>query len=376
MNIAIFCAYFHPHEGGMEMYVQKLFAGLKDINVTIITSNSEHVSRQEKKFGMDIHRFDCWHMMGKTYPVIKFSEYKNIYRLFAKKKFDYVITQTRFFNTSILGCRIAKKYSIPLIHFEHGTKHSPIKNPLFRMFGVMYDHTIGRYIIKNSYKVVGISRASEEFAQHLYLRNTNSLSCIYNSINFSEFNKATKVSSTETAKLKKKLGLKNERVILFVGRIIFPKGIQDLLEATKHLKDVKVIIIGDGNYLSELKKQYPWATYLGNKGHDEIIPYLALTDIFVNPSYAEGLPTSVLEAGAAGLPIIATDVGGTREIIQDGKNGYLIKPKDVDGLKRKLIKLLDDTRLKSKFGKNIQVTVKQNFDIQTNSKKIQKLLRE
>ncbi len=370
MNIIIFCAYFHPHEGGVEKYVQNLFFDIKDVNVTIITSNSENVKPFEQKFGMNIYRFKCWHLMNKTNPIIKPYEYKKINKILLDKKFDYVITQTRFFNTSLIGCYLAKKHNIPLIHFEHGTKHSPIKNPVLNKLGEVYDHTIGRYIIKNSSICVGISNASCEFIKHLYSK-TKKVECIYNSVDTSKF---VKTSLLEQKKLKKKLGIRNEKVILFVGRIIFAKGVQDLLVATSSMRNIKVLIIGNGNYLTELKTTYPNAIYLGQRNEKEIISYLSISDIFVNPSYAEGLPTSILEAGALGISIIATDVGGTKEIIENGVTGELINAKDIDTLKNKINKVLKDPKLRHKYAKNVKKKIEENFDWEKNKLKLKKIL--
>jgi len=382
MKVAVFCAYFYPHKGGMEKYAQELFSGLKDIgkdrkdvDVSIITTNSEHVSRFEKKFGLNIYRFQCWNLMGQMYPIIKPTEHKNIEKIIKEGKFDYIITHTRFFSTSFLGCKIAKKFKIPLIHFEHGTNHSPIKNPILNLFGKFYDHTIGKYIIKNSYKVVGISKASEEFVKHLYSVNPKKIICIYNSIDTKKF---SRTSSSEQHRTKAKLKIKNEKVIVFVGRIIFAKGIQDLLEGLKTVKDIekiKVIIIGDGNYLDELKKNYPWAIFLGQKEPDKITEYLSIADIFVNPSYAEGLPTSVLEAGSVGVPIIATDVGGTKEIIDNGKNGFLVKPKDIGELRDKIGELLYNEKLRRKFSRNIKEKIRKEFDWEISKKKLYNVLK-
>jgi glycosyltransferase involved in cell wall biosynthesis len=375
IKIAVFCAYFYPHKGGMETYVRELFSGLKDIDVTIITSNSENSPKFERKFGMNIYRFECRNLMRKTYPVIKFSEYKNIEKLIEKNKFNYIITHTRFFNTSIIGCKMANKFNIPLIHFEHGTKHSPIKNPIFRFGGIIYDHTIGRQIIKKSDKLVGISHASEEFIKHLYKKAKTT--CIYNSLDTKQF---TKISINEQHKIKKRLGIKSEKIIIFVGRVIFAKGAQDLLETIKVIntdnrEKIKVIVIGDGNYLNELKIKYPWAIFMGQKEPEEIIKYLSIADIFVNPSYAEGLPTSVLEAGSIGLPIIATDVGGTKEIIDDGENGFLITPKDVDELRGRIGELLYNKKLRERFSRDIKKKIDKEFDWKISRKKLYQVLK-
>jgi len=372
MNIAVFCAYFYPHMGGVEKYVENLFKDLKGINLTIITSNSENVSVHEHKFGMDIYRFKCWNLVGETYPVIKPSEYKNIEKLFKdnanNRKFDCIITQTRFFNTSLIGCRIARKYNIPLIHFEHGTEHSPIKNPLAHQFGILYDHTLGRYIIKNSSKCIGISHASEKFIKHLY-KNAKT-TCIYNSVDVKNVSAVSKTTFKQKQAMKKSLGIKDEKIIMFAGRIILAKGVQDLLEAAKDVPNVKVLIMGNGNYLPTLKKKYPWAVFLDDTRWEQIMKHMGIADIFVNPSYAEGLPTLVLEAGALGVPIIATDVGGTREIIDDGKNGFLVKPREVGVLKEKILKLVSDSKLRSRFSANIRRKVASEFDWSTSRKKL------
>jgi len=372
INVAVFTAYFYPHEGGTEKYAQELFRGLEDIDVTIIASNSDNAKSHEKLFGMDIHRYRCWHLMGNTYPVIKFSEYKDIEKLFLdpNHKFDYIITQTRFFNTAIIGCRIAKKFNIPLIHIEHGTMHSPIKNPIINMFGKLYDHTIGKHIIRSADKTIGISKSSCAFIKHLYRKAEPKI--VYNSIDTREF---TRTSPKERTELKKSLKIKDEKVISFVGRIIYAKGVQDLLEATKDIDDIKLLIIGDGNYLDTLRKKYPHARYLGQKNAAEIRKYLSITDIFVNPSYAEGLPTSVLEAGAVGTCCIATDVGGTREIIEDGVDGCLIKPKDIKGLRHKIKEMIDNKKLREKYSINVSRKVRKEFSWENARKRISEILR-
>ena len=85
------------------------------------------------------------------------------------------------------------------------------------------------------------------------------------------------------------------------------------------------------------------------------------TDIFVNPSYSEGLPTSVLEACAAGCAVVATDVGGTDEIIFDGSTGFLVKPGDQQGLTDKINYLLENKPVRDTFGKNAKTHVMDNF---------------
>jgi glycosyltransferase involved in cell wall biosynthesis len=363
IKILVFCSYFYPHEGGVEKYVSKLFKDLKSkdavIDVTIVTANTERSVGYEVRDGFKIYRLPCWHMLNDTYPVIKPSGWSTLKKLSPEgsNKYDFVITNTRFFNTSFLGLCFSKKHKIPLIHIEHGTCHSSLLNPISKSINVLYDHTIGRYIIKHCYRLVAISDAAKRFCQHLYKKDKTFI--VRNSIEAKSFNQA---STRNIIKTKKSLGIKDEKIIIFVGRLIFAKGVQDLLNATKDMQEVKVLIIGDGNHSEYLKSMNKNVLFLGRMNQEQIIKYLSIADIFVNPSYSEGLPTSVLEAGAIGLPIIATDVGGTREIIDDGLNGFLIKPKGVELLRDKISLLLEDQRLCSKFSIAIKRKIYKEFD--------------
>ncbi len=89
---------------------------------------------------------------------------------------------------------------------------------------------------------------------------------------------------------------------------------------------------------------------------------LSATDIFVNPSYSEGLGISVMEAASIGLPIIATDVGGTREIITTDKTGILIKARDVGQLAEELCRLRANAELRKKLGGNARILAERKFN--------------
>jgi len=92
---------------------------------------------------------------------------------------------------------------------------------------------------------------------------------------------------------------------------------------------------------------------------DSRFKHFADSDIFVLPSYSEGLPLSILEAMAFGLPIIATDVGAISEVVKS-KNGILIRPKDAEGLKKAIQKILDSPKRDEYMKNNIQV-IKENY---------------
>ena len=148
-------------------------------------------------------------------------------------------------------------------------------------------------------------------------------------------------------------------LITFIGRLIDGKGLSDLMNAVKKLNsNFRLFIVGDGpqkNELENLAKKLGFREkiiFFGHKKFEEAMGILKISDIFVNPSYTEGLPTSVIEAAFCKKAIIATNVGGTPEIITDNQSGYLINPKDIPTLKNKLEILINNETLRKELGNN------------------------
>ena len=142
------------------------------------------------------------------------------------------------------------------------------------------------------------------------------------------------------------LGLQNNNkfTFLFVGRIVKDKGINELIEAFVRLYHdnpfIRLVLVGpcEDNLdpISQESRQiidtYDDITPVGMKTGVDLLAYYAASDCFVMPSYREGFPNTVLEAGAMELPSIVTDINGSREIITNGVNGMIVPPRDADGL--------------------------------------------
>ena len=131
---------------------------------------------------------------------------------------------------------------------------------------------------------------------------------------------------------------------IFVGRLVRDKGINELVEAFAKLQNkypnIRLVLVGryEANLDPLLQetldriKALPTIEAVGPQYGDDLLAYYAASDCFVFPSYREGFPNTVLEAGAMGLPSIVTDINGSREIIQHGKNGVIIPSKDANAL--------------------------------------------
>jgi len=147
-------------------------------------------------------------------------------------------------------------------------------------------------------------------------------------------------------------------IVLFVGLLVQVKGLDHLLDALRQLTDlpVRCVLVGDG----------PLREHLGNRARTEglgervqfagqcsaatIPAWMAAADILVLPSLSEGRPNVVLEAHACGLPVVATNVGGTPELLEDGVNGLLVPVGDSDALAGALRRLATDHDLRLRLG--------------------------
>ncbi|MCG2697941.1 glycosyltransferase, partial [Candidatus Parcubacteria bacterium] len=146
----------------------------------------------------------------------------------------------------------------------------------------------------------------------------------------------------------------NEKVIITTSRLVKKNGINDLIKAIKQTTDdrrhttVKLLICGIGEDEKKLKdlakdlKIENKVMFLGQVDHKDLPKYLWMSDIFCRPSLSEGLGNSFLEAMAAGLPVVATPVGGIPDFLEDGKTGWFCKVRDPDSIAEKIKYILDE----------------------------------
>ena len=162
---------------------------------------------------------------------------------------------------------------------------------------------------------------------------------------------------------------KDERCVIgFVGELRNKKGLATLLSAyTQANKDrpITLLIVGeirqgdDKKLLEEFQLTNPNANIIitGNIPHKDLPAYYSLIDIFVHPSLRDGMPNAILEAMACEKAIIATSVGGIKDILEDKKNGILVNVNNTNMLAQKIIDLLDDPHTRDSLGRNARDTV-------------------
>ena len=329
LKIGIFVDFFFPEKTGLTYYIYNLYESLRnDIKPVVVTFGTEEKVSIVK--GFKVYTIRAKQILGNTYHIPCPISWVRVSKKLISENFDIVNTHTRFFMSSYLGYRFSRKIKVPLVHTEHGSGYVPHNNLIVRLIAFLFDQTLGRLIISNSKVVCTVSKKGTSFVKKLGAKRTE---VIYNGINVPK-----KISISNKKKLVSKFKIDSGKLnVVFVGRIVKEKGVQDLFEAISLMSDMDkkkfdIYVIGDGNYLPKLrliaKELNLQVNFLGFRDQDFIMSFLQLMDVFVNPSYAEGLPTSVLEAGICGCEVIATDVGGTSEIINN-ETGYLFESKDI-----------------------------------------------
>ena len=180
-------------------------------------------------------------------------------------------------------------------------------------------------------------------------------------------------SEYDKAETRQNLGIAaKDFVFIFIGRLVNDKGMNELVNAfcalVKKYPHMKLILVGSHDGETDVLPESTWKKLNAEKQiiwvgkQDDIRPYLASSNALVFPSYREGFPNVVLEAGAMGLPAIVTDINGSNEIIENGKNGVIIPSKDEDSLKKAMSNFVENEELVSQMAKHARKIIADRYE--------------
>lgn len=249
---------------------------------------------------------------------------------------------------------LSKKY--PWLAFHHGYTTTDRKMRLY--------NRLDRWSLPKADRVVTVCHA---FAHNLSAITNIPVDRILVQHNAVRPKQAASADSVQT--LREKLGLAaDERVILSVGRLSQEKAHADLIAAFAQLSktnpNLKLVIAGDGperSPLESLSRQIGDGERIVFAGQvSDVQPFYGLADIFVLPSHREGSPNALLEAMAAGVPVVATTVGGVPEIVTDGENALLVPPHDISAMAQAVARVLSDINLSSRLSNAGEMIVKRD----------------
>lgn len=171
---------------------------------------------------------------------------------------------------------------------------------------------------------------------------------------------------------------------VFVGRLAAIKGVRVLLDSFAALREVRpkarLTLVGDGPERALLEQAAAplgaAVQFVGYKSQPEVAQILSTADVFVLPSFAEGLPVVLMEALASRVPVIATQVAGVSELVEDGVNGFLVPPGDGATLTQRMIAACEDPGARARMGAAGRAKVCRDFDAKQEAARLATLFCE
>lgn len=328
--VCICSAYYYPHFGGVEQYAQNMAKYLvkEGFKVMILTSEVGSKPGIEINDNIFIYRLPVLRILHSRYPLpdIFSHEYRKLIKEFRKNDFSVFILNTRFYLTTLIGLFLSQKGNKSTIIIEHGTGHIKTGNFIIDRVWIIMEHVLTwfqRIFFKPMY--FGVSEACNRWLTHFGIKANG---VIYNGID-------TEFVNTSIVDYKKQYKLSEDSVIFsFAGRLIKEKGILFILDLFKEfvVKYPKafLFVAGAGPLKEEVEKYKCENIFILDKlEHAEVMNLLSYTDVLLVPSnYPEGLPTLILEGGFSKCAVIATDRGGSREVIKEDQLGYIFTDLD------------------------------------------------
>jgi glycosyltransferase involved in cell wall biosynthesis len=347
---------------GQANYMQE-----KGFKIILASAHGKEIKQVEQSTGLPVHILP---LTRKISPLTDLKALWKTYKLIKKEKPDIVHTHTP--KAGIIGMLAAKLAGVPIrMHTVAGMPMLVSKGLKAKLLYWVEKITYyaATHIYPNSFGLLQI-------IIDLKLTQTDKLKVIAdgssNGIDTRYFN--PEIFSTEQKKqIKKELGIApQDFVFIFIGRLVKDKGINELADAADRLSrqynNFKLLLIGNEEpdldpLLPETKKIINENTSIITTGWvEDVRPYLAISNILVFPSYREGFPNVVLQAGAMRLPAIVTDINGCNEIISPNKNGIIIPVKNKEALFKAMKKILENPKIAQELSTNTRKKIQEKYE--------------
>ena len=261
---------------------------------------------------------------------------------------------------AIIAINIAKKYGAEVYFWQSGDnltydKKQPI---LPRIKWYLTNYSLLVYIRDHvNFFVTGPESMADYYVKNLKVKREKVL-VLYNDIDDKRFES---VNEADQKALKEKLGIPiDKKVVLFVHRLTPVKRFSYQIPFLAESEDFRranaiLIVVGGGPEENIIYEEYKKSLFkdciqlIGKVPNAEIMDYYKVADVFINPSYSEGFPRVVIEAMSSGLPVVATDVGGTRDIMGPEQKKFLVDKDDRTEFRNKVIYLLTHSEVRNKI---------------------------
>ena len=327
--ICVFSALYLPSMGGVERFTDSLAAELaaEGHSVIVVTNNTHGLSDSEVlDNGVEVIRLPCKNLINGRYPVpIKNSCYHGLMADLESRRVDGVLVNTRFYLHSLIGVRFAESKGLKAVVLDHGSAYLTLGSKPLDWAIERYEDGITAWLRRRDVDFYGISKKSIEWLSHFGIRAKGVIS---NAIDAEAYR-----AQASGRQFRKELGIEDELLVSFVGRLISETGIDALLERLGRRQDraVPVVVAGAGPLFEQVDTSpLPNVHAVGRLNSSDTAALLMDSDLFCLPTRSEGFSTSLLEAAACGTASLVPDVGGAREVAPDASFGFVTDGVDIN----------------------------------------------
>jgi len=301
-------------------------------------------------------------------PLKELKAVYNIYRAIKPLELDMLHTFTA--KPNIYGTLAGKMAKVPhIINLVEGLGSFYIEDTRKNIIVRTIIEKLYKLVFMISDKVVFVNADDPDYLESKGVIKKSQIEVIKSVGIDTELFNPSLIKKESIKQLRKELNIEGKTVVLMVARAIWHKGVREYYEAAKLLskyENVQFILVGDvdeGNPSSADKNFLESGDVLWLGHRDDVLELTALCDIYVLPSYREGVPRTLLEAASMAKPIVTTNTVGCREVVKDAKNGFLVTVKNSKMLAEKIEYLLNNVSERNIMGENGRIMAINDFDI-------------
>ncbi len=297
-------------------------------------------------------------------PLADLRAARELWRILRRERFDVLHTHNP--KPGLYGRVLGRLAGVPIVvNTVHGLYATP-DDPVVKR-AVVY----GLEAVASRFSDAELVQSPEDLAllKRWRISPRQRTALLGNGVDLQRFD-PVRFTDTDRARIRTSLGIDGDRVVVgAVGRLVAEKGYPELFDAAARLDD-RYVVLAIGPHDPDKADTLPADVLAGAEAagvrllgmRDDVDELYAAMDMFILPSHREGFPRAAMEAAASGLPVIATDIRGCRQVVDDGVNGLRIPVRDPDAIAAAITRLGDDADLRRVMGKASRAKAEAEFD--------------
>lgn len=364
LHILYVWAYWHYHNVSVDGLMRNL--AQRGNRVTVLLGEQGNFNTVGKRnAGIDFRSLPALdflsRIMGTPYPILR-GVSSHVRRIDP----DLVHVHSHLFLSSYQAVRAAHSLELPSVVTVHGVTAQ--RGWLLNLSQQAYLRTVSRMLFRKVAAIVCLTGDDAESIAKV-AGSASKIHVIPNGVNVQLFSPGQEYMN---------------RLVVWTGRFVSEKGLNYLIEAVRivnrQVADARFLLVGSGPLEAKIAKQVrdlglppKVVSFPGPLERGKVVQVLKKATVFVLPSLKEGLPRSILEAMACAVPVIGSDISGINDVVIDGKNGFLVPPRNPEVLAHKIIMVLKDEELRKRLSGEARRSIVEKHDIAAIALKMERL---